>query len=237
MNDNGMDLMVRNPGNHRQEHLSQRLRGEANNRGGYVAELMFHAADAISHLEQQQARPATTFDMVGAFHKTFGHPAHEEPTVPPLDRIKLRLRLILEEYIELVEAILPKVGEKDSDHPMVISLKSAFERINTIENIDVDLVEVADALGDLDVVTNGTGHEFGLNLNAVAGEVFASNMSKLGEDGKPIYDENGKIQKGPNFWKPDLANLLGLGNQEAPETVHPLGESVDSAPLVPGAEV
>ena len=71
-----------------------------------------------------------------------------------------------------------------------------------------DIKEVADALTDILYVTYGAGHAFGINLDKCFEEVQNSNMSKLGLDGKPIYNENGKVMKGPNYFKPDLSKLL-----------------------------
>ena len=71
-----------------------------------------------------------------------------------------------------------------------------------------DLLEVADALTDILYVTYGAGHAFGINLDKCFDEVQKSNMSKLDENGKPIYNEFGKVMKGPNYFKPDLSKYL-----------------------------
>ena len=92
---------------------------------------------------------------------------------------KLRIELIKEELKELTEAIKQN-----------------------------DLLEVADALTDILYVTYGAGHAFGIDLDKCFDEVQNSNMSKLGEDGKPIYNEAGKVMKGPNYFKPDLSKFL-----------------------------
>ena len=121
----------------------------------------------------------TNFEKVGLFMKTFGQ---EVKTIPSLsyEKInKLRISLINEELEEFKEAI----------------------RNN-------DLKEVADALTDILYVTYGAGHAFGINLDKCFDEVQRSNMSKLGEDGKPIYNELGKVMKGPKYFKPDLSKLL-----------------------------
>ena len=73
-----------------------------------------------------------------------------------------------------------------------------------------DLLEVADALTDILYVTYGAGHAFGINLDECFKEVQKSNMSKLGEDGKPIYRDDGKVLKGPNYFEPDLKSVLQL---------------------------
>ncbi len=117
----------------------------------------------------------TNFKKVGAFMKTFGQEVKVDPSFSTDKINKLRLSLIKEEVQELSEAIQKK-----------------------------DLLEVADALTDILYVTYGAGHAFGIDLDKCFDEVQASNMSKLGEDGKPIYNEDGKVMKGPNYFRPDL---------------------------------
>jgi len=117
----------------------------------------------------------TNFKKVGAFMKTFGQEVKIDPSFSTDKINKLRLSLIKEEVQELSEAIQKK-----------------------------DLLEVADALTDILYVTYGAGHAFGIDLDKCFDEVQASNMSKLGEDGKPIYNEDGKVMKGPNYFRPDL---------------------------------
>lgn len=122
---------------------------------------------------------------VREFHETFRHPTPHLPGFPASDRISLRLGLIAEELSELSQAIDKR-----------------------------NLTEVADALGDILYVTYGLGIEFGLPMDAVFEAIHASNMSKLGEDGKPIYREDGKVLKGPNYKKPTEAIcrlLLSVG--------------------------
>jgi len=121
----------------------------------------------------------TNFDMVEQFMETFGQEVKTKPEFPNNDTIALRLELIEEEVGELREAI----G-------------------------DADMVGIADALTDILYVTYGAGHAFGINLDKCFEEVQASNMSKLGEDGKPIYREDGKILKGPDFFEPNLKQFV-----------------------------
>ena len=123
----------------------------------------------------------TNFDKVRIFMETFGQEVKREPELPDDETSKLRLELIAEELGELEEAIDNK-----------------------------DLVEIADALTDILYVTYGAGHAFGLDLDACFREVQRSNMSKLGEDGKPIYREDGKVLKGSNYSEPDLKKTLQL---------------------------
>ena len=121
----------------------------------------------------------TNFDKVGTFMKTFGQEVKTKPSFSTDKINKLRLDLIKEELSELTEAMNNK-----------------------------DILEVADALTDILYVTYGAGHAFGINLDKCFEEVQNSNMSKLDENGKPIYNENGKVMKGPNYYKPDLSKFV-----------------------------
>jgi predicted HAD superfamily Cof-like phosphohydrolase len=121
----------------------------------------------------------TNFDKVGTFMKTFGQEVRTKPSFSTDKINKLRLDLIKEELSELTEAMNNK-----------------------------DLLEVADALTDILYVTYGAGHAFGINLDKCFEEVQNSNMSKLDENGKPIYNEHGKVMKGPKYFKPDLSKFL-----------------------------
>ena len=121
----------------------------------------------------------TNFMKVKDFMNTFGQEVKKEPELPSLDIQTLRVDLIKEELDELIEALADK-----------------------------DIVEVADALTDILYVTYGAGAAFGIDLDLCFREVQRSNMSKLGEDGKPMYREDGKVMKGPNYSEPDLARVL-----------------------------
>ena len=121
----------------------------------------------------------TNFDKVGIFMKTFGQEVKNKPSFSADKINKLRIDLIKEELEELTEAMKNK-----------------------------DLVEVADALTDILYVTYGAGHAFGINLDKCFDEVQNSNMSKLDENGKPIYNESGKVMKGPNYFKPNLSKYV-----------------------------
>lgn len=150
----------------------------------------------------------TGFEHVREFHATFNHPIHTEPTVPDAKIVKLRLSLILEEFIELTEASVDAEAERAK--ALLQTLEQAQSQVKALEqnDLDVDVVEVADALTDINYVTYGAGHCFGVDLDACMQEVQRSNMSKLGEDGKPIYNEQGKIMKGPKYSPPDLQKVL-----------------------------
>ena len=121
----------------------------------------------------------TNFNKVGTFMKTFGQDVKTKPSFSTDKIDKLRLDLIKEELSELTDAMNNK-----------------------------DLLEVADALTDILYVTYGAGHAFGINLDKCFEEVQNSNMSKLDENGKPIYNEHGKVMKGPNYFKPDLSKFV-----------------------------
>ena len=123
----------------------------------------------------------SNFSKVGTFMKTFGQEIKTKPSLSTEKINKLRLDLIKEELEELTDAMNKK-----------------------------DLLEVADALTDILYVTYGAGHSFGVNLDSCFDEVQRSNMSKLGEDGKPIYNEHGKVMKGPNYFVPNLKKIIGL---------------------------
>ena len=118
-------------------------------------------------------------DRVGVFMKTFGQEVKNKPSLSIEKINQLRISLIQEELDELKEAMANN-----------------------------DLLEVADALTDLLYVTYGAGHAFGIDLDKCFDEVQNSNMSKLGKDGKPIYNEIGKVMKGPNYFKPDLSKFI-----------------------------
>ena len=121
----------------------------------------------------------TNFERVKKFMETFGQEIKEKASFPNDKITSLRHDLIKEELSELKEAIDNK-----------------------------DIKEVADALTDILYVTYGAGHAFGIDLDKCFEEVQNSNMSKLGSDGKPIYNDKGKVMKGPNYFKPDLGKFI-----------------------------
>ena len=121
----------------------------------------------------------SNFNKVRTFMKTFGQEVKSKPSLSTEKINKLRIDLIKEELLELTEAMNNK-----------------------------DLLEVADALTDILYVTYGAGHAFGINLDLCFDEVQNSNMSKLDENGKPIYNDFGKVMKGPKYFKPDLSKFI-----------------------------
>tara|TARA_B100001013_G_C24403059_1_gene360851 strand:+ start:82 stop:450 length:369 start_codon:yes stop_codon:yes gene_type:complete len=121
----------------------------------------------------------SNFDDVRTFMRTFGQEVKIKAEFPSNKIVKLRYDLIQEELNELQNAINTK-----------------------------NLKEIADALTDILYVTYGAGHAYGIDLDKCFAEVQRSNMSKLGNDGKPIYNKKGKVMKGPNFFKPNLKKFL-----------------------------
>ena len=121
----------------------------------------------------------TNFEKVKVFMKTFGQDVKQQASLSTEKINSLRISLIEEELDELRKAIIEK-----------------------------DIKEVADALTDILYVTYGAGHAFGIDLDKCFDEVQNSNMSKLDENGKPIYNEAGKVMKGPNYFKPDLTKFV-----------------------------
>jgi len=121
----------------------------------------------------------TNFEKVRLFMQTYGQEVKSKAAFSDEKTNKLRIDLIKEELEELQQAMKDK-----------------------------NLLEVADALTDILYVTYGAGHAFGVDLDKCFNEVQNSNMSKLGSDGKPIYNESGKVMKGPNYFKPDLSKFI-----------------------------
>ena len=121
----------------------------------------------------------TNFERVKKFMQTFGQEIKTKASFPSEKIVSLRVDLIKEELSELRQAVQKK-----------------------------DIKEVADALTDILYVTYGAGHAFGINLDKCFEEVQSSNMSKLGSDGKPIYNEKGKVMKGPDYFKPNLGKFV-----------------------------
>lgn len=147
------------------------------------------------------------FKDVKVFMETFGQETNSKFVEPSLADVKLRLELILEEFSELVVAV---TSDSEKSRELVKTLKRASVQIGALSaaDIQIDHVETADALTDIEYVTLGAGHTFGVNLDATFAEVQRANMSKLGEDGKPIYREDGKVEKGPLYVGPDIVKAL-----------------------------
>lgn len=160
---------------------------------------------ASKFFEAAMADRRNSYERVREFHETFGHPVADEPTTIADERYVLRLALILEEAIELADALgFPTDDIKDSADYMLNKIGPR------IYDDKVDIVAVADALGDLEYVVNGAALEMGIPLPAVVEEIHRSNMTKLGPDGKPIYRADGKILKGEDYEPPNLQEVLGF---------------------------
>ena len=123
----------------------------------------------------------SNFNKVKTFMNTYGQEIRDKASFPDKKIVQLRIDLIQEELNELKEAITSN-----------------------------DIIEVADALTDILYVTYGAGHSFGINLDKCFDEVQDSNMSKLDENKQPIYSENGKVMKGPNYYPPNLKKIIEL---------------------------
>ncbi|MDX1803044.1 MAG: nucleoside triphosphate pyrophosphohydrolase family protein [Alcanivorax sp.] len=150
----------------------------------------------------------TNFHRVGDFHRAFSLPVETSPLVPDDSTVRLRLALLLEEFHELAEAVCQ---QPDNDQrAFLATLATARQQLETLADFKVDLVAVADALTDINYVTYGAGHTFGIDLDATCKEVHRSNMSKLGADGRPVKDARGKVLKGPNYSPPRLAGVLAV---------------------------
>ncbi|MBR5950522.1 MAG: nucleoside triphosphate pyrophosphohydrolase family protein [Actinomycetaceae bacterium] len=140
--------------------------------------------------------------LVRQFHETYAMPIAADTPNVDTERIHLRLNLIAEEFTELIGAAY---GTKART-----TLEEAWAQACEQDENARDTVEVADALGDLIYVIYGAALEFGLPMDKVLAEIQASNLSKLGADGKPIYREDGKVMKGPNYFPPNIKKVLGL---------------------------
>ena len=144
-----------------------------------AADVMSGVDPVIENFPPEHFFNGSNFELAGDFMTAFGQEVLTEPTLPSAHLAKLRLELIREEFEEL-----------------------------TVATNAMDIVEIADALTDILYVVYGAGHAFGIDLDECYQEVHRSNMSKLGADGKPIYREDGKILKGPNYFHPNLKDIL-----------------------------
>ena len=148
-----------------------------------------------------------TIDKVRLFHQTFEHPVATALTTGDFALRQLSVKLIAEELGEFARAcgvtlllsVDPRKGE-ETDYLEVLDRPE----------VKPDIIEMADALGDLDYVVAGANLVFGIPAVAVLDEIQSSNMSKAGADGRPVKREDGKILKGPNYFKPNIAKVLGL---------------------------
>lgn len=151
--------------------------------------------------------------LVKQFHHTYRMPIRTDEPSLRYDRLGMRMALISEEFIELVGAVY---GQEAAGR-----VQAAIAEAPTLDDGTRDIVEAADALADLTYVIYGMALESGISLPDVLAEVQASNLSKLGEDGQPIYREDGKVLKGPNFFHPDIARVLDTARvTDQPSAAH-----------------
>jgi len=163
---------------------------------GYLDAVAVNEKD--HRVEEQSHVTPNSYVMVKEFMETFGHPVLDKPTeIGDAAWLHMRLELIREELGELYEAC----GYETAEWLEVVPVRQ-MDRM--------DLVATADALGDLEYVVNGMALGTGIPLPEVVAEIHRSNMTKLGEDGKPIFREDGKILKGPHYEVPNLEPVLGL---------------------------
>jgi predicted HAD superfamily Cof-like phosphohydrolase len=141
--------------------------------------MQFYDARRLDWHTTGEKMKITNFEMVGDFMEAFGQEVLYMPKMPDTNLAALRLDLIDEEVQELRDGL----GKKS-------------------------MLEIADALTDILYVVDGAGHSFGIDLDECFDEVHSSNMTKLGEDGRPMYREDGKVMKGPNYREPDLTEFV-----------------------------
>ena len=147
-----------------------------------------------------------TIHQVKEFHDAFGVETPSKPTISTEERRVLRVKLIAEELMELCEA--------SGVYLWLDTTSTGGMQVG--ESLKVpDLVEIADALTDLQYVVLGSCLEYGLPQQLIFDEVHSSNLSKLGKDGKPIYREDGKVLKGPSFYRPDIKSIIdSIGDEQ-----------------------
>lgn len=152
-----------------------------------------------------------TASQVAQFHRAFGHAVNERPSDISIHDLRLRIKLVLEEMCELMDALnseKPMMWENVRHH-----LKQAYDHCDALEPARIDPVETTDALADLTYVITGMALVLGLPIVPALDEVHRSNMSKLGEDGQPILSADGKIKKGPNYSPPNLKQFFRGDNE------------------------
>ncbi len=145
-------------------------------------------------------------DLVRQFHDVYSLPVVEDGPDADRERVHMRLALVAEEFAELVGAVYGRAARERID--------AAFEEARKLDDGTRDTVETADALGDIVYVVYGMALELGIPLSSVLAEIQSSNLSKLGEDGKPVLREDGKVLKGPDYCPPDIRSALGLAERD-----------------------
>ncbi|WP_447925459.1 GNAT family N-acetyltransferase [Georgenia muralis] len=157
-------------------------------------------SDTAAGAQAAAPSPRDPDALVRQFHETYHLPVVADAPSVDRDRVHVRMALVAEELAELVEAVYGVSAGAE--------VSAAFTRAVAADDGTRDTVEAADALGDLIYVIYGMALECGIPLDEVLAEIQASNLSKLGEDGRPIYREDGKVLKGPGFFAPDIAGVL-----------------------------
>ncbi|MDR6938720.1 putative HAD superfamily Cof-like phosphohydrolase [Arcanobacterium hippocoleae] len=158
-------------------------------------------------MQKSQANPENPESLVREFHETYNLPIYTGTPSVDRERIDMRMALIAEEFAELVGAVYGKTARE--------KIERAYAEALQEDDHTRDVIETADALADLTYVIYGMALETAIPLTKVLAQVQASNMSKLGADGKPIYREDGKVLKGPGFFPPNIALALGLTDESA----------------------
>jgi len=144
-------------------------------------------------------------EQVAAFHAMFGYTSNDKPTIPSADEVRRRCRLVIEEALEFVQAMVHK--DSAAWWAMKYLKQRIFYVVDKME-LEVDIVEVADACADIDYVVEGSRLAFGIDGDDIADEVHKANMAKLGVDGKPLKDAAGKTIKPEGWTPPDIAGCL-----------------------------
>ena len=144
--------------------------------------------------------------LVRRFHRLYGLPVRTDGPGLERESLHMRMSLIAEEFAELVGAVYGRAARA--------RVEAAYARAAAADDGERDTVAAADALADLVYVVYGMALETGIDLAAVLAEVQRSNMSKLGADGRPVYRGDGKVLKGPDYFPPDVAGVLGIGRRE-----------------------
>ena len=140
--------------------------------------------------------------LVRQFHEVYNLPLPTDAPNVDRDRVHMRMALIAEEFAELVGSVYGAEARE--------LIESAFAAAVSKDDHTRDVVETADALGDIIYVVYGMALEMGIPIENVMAEIQASNLSKLGDDGKPIYREDGKVMKGSGYFRPNIRRALGL---------------------------
>lgn len=148
------------------------------------------------------------FKDVGTFMSTFGQDVHKQFVDPGVDIVKLRMELICEEFKEVFSEVVSSSSINGMTGKSILSTMSKLIADLTPEDISINHVNLSKELFDLEYVVLGAGHAFGVDQDAMFDEGQRSNMSKLGPDGKPIYRDDGKVLKGPDYFKVDAADVM-----------------------------